>query len=79
MNTQTDFKRRFHRDSVKIIERRILDKIKDYENYSFTSIQDCSLKTFFDLSQEFKSNYDIYCICVLIPKIFFKYECILSG
>ena len=60
-----------------MIEKRIADKIKDYENYSFNSVQDCALKTFFDLSQEFKSNYEIYCTCVLIPKIFFKYESVL--
>jgi signal transduction histidine kinase len=64
-------------ESVQQIEKRISQKIKDYENYSFTNIQDDSLKTFFDLSQEFEDQYDIYCICVLIPKVFFDYECIL--
>ncbi len=63
--------------SVEKITERILKKIKDYEDYSFTNIQDCSLKTFFDLSQEFKEKYDIYCICVLIPKVFFNYESVL--
>lgn len=77
MDTHTGFEKNSRRDSVNMIERRIFDKIKDYENYSFNSTQDCSLKTFFDLSQEFKSKYDIYCICVMIPKIFFKYECVL--
>jgi len=65
------------KDSVQKITKRISEKIKDYENYSFTNIQDCSFKTFFDLSQEFKDQYDVYCICVLIPKVFFNYECIL--
>ncbi|MFC1840600.1 sensor histidine kinase [Thermodesulfobacteriota bacterium] len=64
-------------DSVQQIEKRISQKIKDYENYSFTNIQDNSFKTFFDLSQEFEDQYDIYCICVLIPKVFFNYECVL--
>ena len=77
MDTYTDFERGSRKGSVEMIKERIFDKIKDYENYSFTSVQDCSLKTFFDLSQEFKSKYDLYCICVLIPKIFFKYECVL--
>ena len=77
MDAQSDFKRGSCEDSINMIEKRILDKIKDYESYSFNSIQDCSLKTFFDLSQEFKSKYDIYCICVLIPKIIFKFECVL--
>ena len=77
MNTNTDFEKSSLQDSVTMIEKRINDKIKDYENYSFSSIQDCSLKTFFDLAQEFNGKHDIYCICVLIPKIFFKHECIL--
>jgi signal transduction histidine kinase len=77
MDANTDSKKTLRRDRIKKIERRIFDKIKDYENYSFSSTQDCSLKTFFDLSQEFKSRHDIYCVCVLIPKIFFKYECVL--
>ena len=77
MDTHVDFERGFRKDNVEMIEKRIFDKIKDYENYSFNNIQDCSLKTFFDLSQEFNSKYDIYCICVLIPKIIFKYECVL--
>ncbi|MFC1495212.1 sensor histidine kinase [Thermodesulfobacteriota bacterium] len=64
-------------DSVQQIEKRISQKIKDYESYSFTNIQDNSFKTFFDLSQEFEDQYDIYCICVLIPKVFFNYECVL--
>ncbi|MBN2420287.1 MAG: HAMP domain-containing histidine kinase [Deltaproteobacteria bacterium] len=77
MDRNTDLKRGSRKDSVNLIEKRIFDKIKDYENYSFNTTQDCALKTFFDLSQEFESRYDIYCICVLIPKIFFKYECTL--
>ena len=77
MVAHTDFEKGPLKDSVKMIEKRINEKIKDYENYSFSSVQDCSLKTFFDLAQEFNGRYDIYCICVLIPKIFFKYECAL--
>ncbi len=59
------------------IKNRINEKIRDYENYAFTTIQDCSLKTFFDLAQEYESRYDLFCLCVLVPKIFFDYECVL--
>lgn len=59
------------------IEKRISEKIRDYQDYAFTSTQDCSLKTFFDLAQEFDGQHDFYCICVLIPKVFFDYECVL--
>ncbi len=56
------------------IERRINEKIDDYEEYSFSSVQDCALKTFFDLCQEFDNQRDFYCVCVLIPKIFYDLE-----
>ena len=59
------------------IEKRISDKIRDYENYSFTQLQDCALKTFFDLAQEFEDQRDFYAICVMIPKVFYNLECIL--
>lgn len=65
------------KDNTEVITKRISEKIKDYEKYSFTNIQDSAFKTFFDLSQEFKDQNDIYCICVLIPKVFFNYECVL--
>ncbi len=54
---------------------RISEKIKDYGQYSFTDQQDCALKTFFDLAQEFEEQRDFYLICVLIPKVFFQFEC----
>lgn len=59
------------------IEKRISEKIHDYKSYAFSSTQDCSLKTFFDLAQEFDGQHDFYCICALIPKLFFNYECAL--
>ncbi len=77
MGAYTEIEKGSLNNSINMIERRIYDKIKDYEDYSFNSVQDCSLKTFFDLTQEFNDKYDIYCICVLIPKIFFGYECVL--
>ncbi len=64
------------KDSVLEITKRIHEKIEDYENYSFTDLQNCSLKTFFDLAQEFDSHYDFFCISVLIPKVFFDFECV---
>ncbi|MFH1350650.1 MAG: sensor histidine kinase, partial [Pseudomonadota bacterium] len=56
------------------IEKRIIEKIEDYERYDFTPNQDCALKTFFDLAQEFEGQRDFYSICVMIPKIFFNLE-----
>ena len=67
----------FDKENVNRIKKRISEKIADYENYSFSKIEDCSLKTFFDLAQEFDHPYEFYCICVLIPKIFFNYESVL--
>ncbi len=55
--------------------KRISEKIADYQQYSFTDQQDCALKTFFDLAQEFEDQQDFYLICVLIPKVFFQFEC----
>jgi len=57
------------------IMKRISEKIEDYQQYSFTDQQDCALKTFFDLAQEFEEQRDFYLICVLIPKVFFQFEC----
>jgi signal transduction histidine kinase len=59
------------------IIKRITEKIKDYAAYSFTDQQDCALKTFFDLAQEFEEKQDFYLICVLIPEVFFEFECSL--
>ncbi len=62
-------------ERINLITNRISEKIKDYEIYSFTDQQDCALKTFFDLAQEFEKQPDFLSICVLIPKIFFQFEC----
>jgi signal transduction histidine kinase len=59
------------------ITERILDKIVDYERYAFTRRQDSALKTFFDLAQEYEEQSDFYRICVLIPKVFFEFDCCL--
>jgi len=60
---------------VSPIIKRISEKINDYEKYSFSDQQDHALKTFFDLAQEFEEQSDFYDICVLIPKVFFQFEC----
>ena len=62
-------------ERVSVIMKRISEKIRDYDTYSFTTQQDCALKTFFDLAQEFEEKRDFYFICVLIPKVFFHFEC----
>ncbi len=62
-------------ERINLITHRISEKIKDYEMYSFTDQQDCALKTFFDLAQEFEEQPDFLSICVLIPKMFFQFEC----
>jgi len=59
------------------IRKRIADKIKNYNSYSFTKLQDDALKTFFDLAQEFEEQQDFYLICVLIPQVFFQLNCSL--
>ncbi|MBU2510150.1 HAMP domain-containing histidine kinase [bacterium] len=62
-------------DRVSAIRKRISEKIRDYDKYSFTVQQDSALKTFFDLAQEFEEQRDFYFICVLIPKVFFQIDC----
>jgi signal transduction histidine kinase len=64
-------------ERIFFIERRVYEKIDDYENYSFNSVQDCALKTFFDLAQELESQRDFYCMCVMVPKIFFNLKSVL--
>ncbi len=59
------------------VQKRIHEKIDDYSEYDFTSIQSCALNVFFDLSQEFDSFDDLLSISVLIPKVFFDLDCSL--
>jgi len=61
-------------DRISLIERRICEKIDDYEVYGFSEEQDCAFKVFFDLAQEFDKIEDFYRICVIIPKTFFDLE-----
>ncbi|WP_028574139.1 sensor histidine kinase [Desulfonatronovibrio hydrogenovorans] len=59
------------------VQKRMHEKIDDYAEYDFTSIQSSALNVFFDLSQEFDSFEDLLSIIVLIPKVFFDLECSL--
>ncbi|OEU54319.1 MAG: hypothetical protein BA868_00615 [Desulfobacterales bacterium C00003106] len=56
------------------LEKRVHQKMDDYETYSFTDRQDAALRAFFDLSQEYESTEDLYCICVVIVKAFFDLD-----
>lgn len=60
-----------------LVQRRMHEKIDDYSEYDFTSIQSNALNVFFDLCQEFESFEDILTVSVLIPKVFFNLECSL--
>jgi signal transduction histidine kinase len=59
------------------VQKRMHEKIDDYAQYDFTSLQSSALNAFFDLSQEFESFDDLLAISVLIPKVFFDLECSL--
>lgn len=54
---------------------RILERIEkkkaDYQHYNFSERENDSLKTFFDLAQEFDSLDDFYLLSVAIPKGFY--------
>ncbi len=62
-------------ERIEAVERRIRNKIEDYERYDFNVRQSISLNVFFDLAQEFPALEDLYAIFLLIPGIFFKREC----
>lgn len=59
------------------VQKRIHEKIDDYAEYNFTTLQSTALNVFFDLAQEFESYRDLMTICTLIPKVFFDLECSL--
>lgn len=56
------------------IFERIETKKRDYQEYNFTDKENNALKTFFDLSQEFRGLEDFYNLCVAIPKGFFNLD-----
>lgn len=57
------------------IQRRIHEKVDDYGNYNFTSLQSQALNIFFDLAQEFDSTDKFFTISVSIPKIIYSLDC----
>jgi signal transduction histidine kinase len=57
---------------VEYIYERIKQKQHDYEQYRFMQKEHVALATFFDLSQEFDTITDLYCLYVAIPKAFFN-------
>ena len=56
------------------IQRRIHEKVDDYGNYNFTSLQSQALNIFFDLAQEFDSTDNFFTISICIPKIIFNLD-----
>ncbi len=53
---------------------RIRKKRADYEEYSFTHIQDRTLRAFFDLAQEYETLENFYRVCVFVPKEFMGFD-----
>ena len=54
------------------LESRIHEKIAAYENYRFTLLEARALNIFFDLAQEYLDVFDLYALCVVVPKVFFQ-------
>jgi len=65
------------RERMGFLETRVHEKIDDYEDYRFTLLESRALNIFFDLAQEYTNVYDLYALCVLVPKIFFQKHCVL--
>jgi len=55
------------RSDLTEIRKRVKQKRLDYISYDFSRKKNDILKTFFDLSQEFDSLFDLYRICVAVP------------
>ncbi len=53
------------------IFQRIENKKVDYLQYNFTETENCALRIFFELAQEYDNIEDFYRVCVAIPKVFF--------
>lgn len=60
------------RERMAFLETRVHEKIDDYEEYRFTLLESRALNIFFDLAQEYDNVYDLYALCVLVPKVFFQ-------
>lgn len=53
------------------LESRVREKIEAYEAYSFNTEESRALNVFFDLAQEYSNVYDLYALCVIVPRVFF--------
>ena len=53
---------------------RIKKKKNDYERYNFSTIQDWTLRAFFDLAQEYLTIENFYRVCVFVPKEFLGFD-----
>lgn len=60
------------RERMAFLETRVHEKIDDYEEYRFTLLESRALNIFFDLAQEYDNVFDLYVLCVLVPKVFFQ-------
>ncbi len=65
------------RERMAFLETRVHEKIDDYEDYRFTLLESRALNIFFDLAQEYGNVFDLYALCVLVPKIFFQKQATL--
>ncbi|MFO7597107.1 MAG: HAMP domain-containing sensor histidine kinase [Desulfocurvibacter africanus] len=65
------------RERMAFLETRVHEKIDDYEDYRFTLLESRALNIFFDLAQEYDNVFDLYALCVLVPKIFFQKQATL--
>jgi len=57
------------------VERRIREKLDDYEGYAFSMRQVRALNIFFELSQELRGREMFYAVCMMIPRLLFDLEC----
>ncbi len=62
------------RERMALAERRVRQKIGDYESYHFSLKQIRALNVFFDLCQELQGREFFYDVCVTVPKVFFSLE-----
>ena len=62
------------RSDLATIRKRVKQKRHDYISYDFSRKKNDILKTFFDLSQEYDSLFDLYRICVTVPLESFEVE-----
>lgn len=62
------------RERLTLAERRVRQKISDYEAYHFSLKQIRALNVFFDLCQELQGREFFYDVCVTVPKVFFSLE-----